>query len=267
MARFFLTAQNIDIYDGDGLDSFARTGAVSVDQISRAGASGVILGHSEVGDSPEVLQQKFAHIVRCFEKNNTSLEHNTLLVGESWNEFKDRSPEEVAESVAQHLALVVEGLPPRFAESLIVGYEPKWGSRGSGRDDMPPPQPELISTVAERLKIILTEAFGATGKGTPIIYGGRSTPERTSEILADKNIEGLILGSACASVEKTLAIAKSMEAARPGKRKILHANFKAYTLPDSYEKYVAELSKLDDTFSVYLSPAHTDIRAVKDALR
>ena len=29
------------------------------------------------------------------------------------------------------------------------------------------------------------------------VYGGRSTPDRTRQILADKNIDGLILGSKC----------------------------------------------------------------------
>jgi len=50
------------------------------------------------------------------------------------------------------------------------------------------------------------------------------------------------------------------------KTKILHANFKAYNLPDSYEEYVKELRKLDNSFIIYLSPSHTDLRAVKSVL-
>lgn len=264
--RLLLTGQNIDIYSGDGEDAYARTGATSAQELHRAGASGVILGHSEVGDAPDVLRKKLFSIVEAAGSREDFLTNVTLLVGESWDEFEKHTPEEVAATVAGHLVSITEGLPAAFVEKLVVGYEPKWGSRGSGRDDMPPPAPALISLVAGNLKAALEGAFGEAGANIPIIYGGRSTPERTREILADENVEGLILGSACNTVEKTMAIAKSMAEARPGKRKILHANFKAYDLPDSYEAYVEALSALDDTFIVYLSPAHTDIRAVHDAL-
>ncbi len=264
--KFLLSAQNVDIYKEDGLDPFARTGAVSAEQLHRAGAVGVVLGHSEVGDTPGILRKKLFSIVEQSTGKEGFLNNITLLVGETWEEFDKHSPEEVAHSVTGHLLSITDGLPQIFVEKLVVGYEPKWGSRGSGRDDMPPPAPELISVVAAKMKEVLSQKFGDRGSRVPIIYGGRSTPERTRQILSDENVEGLILGSACNTVEKTMAIAESMNAARPGKRKILHANFKAYDLPDSYEKYVAELSKLDDTFVVYVSPAHTDIRAVRDIL-
>jgi triosephosphate isomerase len=266
-ARLLVTGQNIDIYKGDGQDAYARTGATSAEQLHRAGAVGVILGHSEVGDAPDVLRKKLFSIVEEAAGREGFLNNVTLLVGESWDEFEQRVPEEVASAVAGHLVGIIDGLPPAFLEKLVVGYEPKWGSRGSGRDDMPPPAPALISLVAARLKGVLSERFGAQAAHIPIIYGGRSTPERTKEILMDENVEGLILGSACNTVEKTMAIAKSMNEARPGKRKVLHANFKAYDIKDGYDDYVRALSTLDDTFIVYLSPSHTDIRSVNEALK
>ena len=267
MAKFLLTAQNIDIYDGDGLDAFARTGATSGEEIARAGAAGLILGHSEVGDSVDATRKKLLTVVEKTENNSGFLPYITLLVGETWDEFEGQSPEAVAKLVTEHLMFITEGLPESFIKHLVVGYEPKWGSRGSGRDDMPPPSVEFISLVTKSLREALDGIFGEAGRGVPVIYGGRSTPERTLKILSGDVVEGLILGSACNTTEKTMAIAKSMEEARPGKRKILHANFKAYNLSDSYEEYVRQLKTLDDTFIIYLSPAHTDIREVKEALQ
>jgi triosephosphate isomerase len=266
MAAFHLTGQNFDIYDGDGLDPFARTGATSVEQLYKAGAEGVILGHSEVGDAPEVVKKKLATTVKRSEGNPEFLSRLTLLVGESWEEFDGKTPEEVAQLVTEQLMFIIDGVPLTVIDRLVVGYEPKWGSRGSGRDDMPPPSPALVSQVAKSIHESLIGKYGVAGEAIPIIYGGRSTPERTLEILSDENVEGLILGSACNTVAKTMDIATSMAAARPGKRKILHANWKAYVLPDSYEEYVRQLSALDDTFIVYLSPAATDIRALKGIL-
>ncbi len=256
MPTIILTAQNFDIYESDGLDPFARTGATSAEQIHRTGATGVILGHSEVGDTPEVVRNKLLMIVnRAGMHGPGFLKDSTLLVGETWEEFQEQSPERVAQNVADHLLYILNDIPEEFISALVVAYEPKWGSRGSGHDEVPPPSPELISVVCKKIRSQLPVSI-------PIIYGGRSTPERTEQILADENVEGLILGSACNTVKKTMDIARVMAAVRPGKRKILHANFKAYELSDSYQAYIDALKTLDSDFIVYLSPCHADLREV-----
>lgn len=262
MPQFFLTAQNIDVYDGDGLDSFARTGATTAQQIARAGATGLILGHSEVGDSPEVVHKKLLTVCRQ-DSTATPLLDNTLLVGETWEEFQNHSPETIAGLVNDHLLTILKDVPEEHVRSLVVGYEPKWGSRGSGHDNELPPSAEVISVVCRKIRSTLDDM---NYENVPVMYGGRSTPERTEEILADENVEGLILGSACNSVEKTMDIARVMDKVRAGKRKVLHANFKAYDLADSYEDYLAALRMLDDSFVVYLSPCHADIREMAGLL-
>ncbi|MES2226022.1 MAG: triose-phosphate isomerase [Patescibacteria group bacterium] len=266
MARIILSAQNIDIYDGDGDDLFARTGAVSAEQVCKAGAEGVILGHSEVGDTLEVVAKKLQTII-ARGGEVALLDRLTILVGETWEEFESALPQEIEERVRVHLASILHDIPANYLTNLVVGYEPKWGSRGSGRDDMPPPAPEVISGVCRSLHDWLIDRFGReAGDRIPLIYGGRSTPERTEQILTDENISGLILGSACNSVVKTMEIASAMSRAKPSGQKILHANFKAYNLRDSYADYLRELKILDDTFVIYLSPCHPDLREIKALL-
>jgi len=58
MAKIILTGQNFDIYDGNGQDPYARTGATSLEMLHNAGAEGVILGHSETRDTVEVVRKK-----------------------------------------------------------------------------------------------------------------------------------------------------------------------------------------------------------------
>ena len=262
MAKIILTAQNIDVYDGDSLDPFARTGATTTQQIYRAGASGSILGHSEVGDLPDVVHKKLLTICKQGAIDG-SLLNNTLLVGETWEEFQNKTPETISDIVKDHLLTILKDIPKEYVQSLVIGYEPKWGSRGSGHDNEPPPRAELISVVCQKIRSTLNNM---DSRNVPIIYGGRSTPERTQEILADDNLEGLILGSACNSVLKTMDIASVMAKARPSKQKILHANFKAYDLADSYQDYLHAFNTLDDTFVVYISPCYADLREVAKLL-
>ncbi len=265
MSKIQIIAQNFDIYEGDGLDKFARTGEISLKHIHKAGAEGVILGHSEAGDAPEAINKKLLSILKCSAPDKARFNKIVILVGESWSEFNGSTKEKVAELLKQKCEIVFRDIPPQFLSSAIIGYEPKWGSRGSGRDDMPPPQLDFISSCIKALKSFIKEKYGGEMKIKPhFIYGGRSTPERINEILADKNIDGFILGSACNTVAKTLAIASAMQDISKNRKKVLICNFKAYDLPDSYEKYIAELCKLPEDFIILLAPAYTDISAVGD---
>jgi len=268
MAKVFLTAQNIDIYDGDGRDLYARTGSTSVEQVSSAGACGVILGHPETGDSPKVVKLKLNTVLdRTKTVLPPSFTRITLMAGESWEDFQSQDSLGVAKLIAAQISSLLSEVPENYAANFTIGYDPKWGSKGSGHDDAPPPEPDFISGVAKEIRSILLEKYGKeTGSAIPIIYGGRSTPERTLVILADSNIDGLILGSACDTVQKTQGIIDAMKQAKPKTSKVLHANFKAINLSDPYEEYARLFRALDDSFTIYISPSHSDLRAVVSAL-
>lgn len=260
-----LIAQDFNIYKGDKLHAGARTGSISIEHLLTAGAQGVILGHSEIGDDLETVNNKLKTIIhnKIIKKTpeNFAL---CILIGESWEEFEGKSINEIANDVQKKCKIIFKNIPENFLRNAIIGYEPKWGSRGSGRDDQPPPSPELISACVKSLKDYISECY--PNMSPFYIYGGRSTPERTVEILSDDNIDGLILGSACNTVEKTIAIVNSMQETKDDKNKVIICNFKAYVLPDPYEKYVKEFQNLPGDFFIYLAPAYTDIRLVKQLI-
>ncbi len=260
MTRIGIVAQNFEIYEGDGLDKFARTGEISANHVLRAGAQGVILGHSETGDSPEIIRKKLFYLL-----NQRILERSIILVGESWDEFEKNAPEQIANLMRMRCGLIFRDIPAEFLNKVIIGYEPKWGSRGSGRENMSPPRPEFISAAILGMKNFFKEKY--KGSVNPLfVYGGRSTPNRTRRILADENIDGLILGSACNSVKKTLDIVNTMKEACGKRKKVVICNFKAYELSDSYDKYIEALSGLPDEFVILLAPPYTDIKAIRDLL-
>lgn len=209
-------------------------------------------------------KEYFSH--RRAEDQNLLIK-TTILVGETWDEFEKNSIAAVSEIVSKRLAEIIQDIPVHFLQNLTIGYEPKWGSRGSGNDAAPPPQPELISVCIKEVKEVIRKYHGdKVSDSIAMIYGGRSTPERTTEILKDKNVEGLILGSACNTLQKTLGIIQAMQQAMGNRKKILHANFKAYNLPDSYQDYINIFQKLDDRFTIFISPPYTDLKEVKDLL-
>jgi triosephosphate isomerase len=260
-----LLAQNFDIYHEDGLDPSARTGSVSLDHLLRTGINGVIIGHSEVGDSPEVIQKKLLTVLNHKEVTEKRSTFTTVvLVGEKWEEFEGKSSEEVGNIVVNHCEQIFDGLSEQQLTQLIIGYEPKWGSRGSGRDDMPPPEPELISLCIHKIKDFFKEKYEKTFPY--YIYGGRSTPERTEQILKDPDVHGLILGSACNTVQKTLDIISSMEKVKKDQIKVTICNFKAYNLPDPYETYINELKRFSKDHKIYFAPSYTDLFKMKQLL-
>ena len=62
--NIYLMAQNVTIYDGDGKNQFARTGEIGFYHLKKAGATGVILGHSEVTDKPEIVNLKWKAAIK-----------------------------------------------------------------------------------------------------------------------------------------------------------------------------------------------------------
>jgi len=263
MKKIIVVGQNFDIHPEDGQDQCARTGEISAQQLLFAKAEGVILGHSEVGNTPEEVNSKLRTIIEAQRVEGAPVLNLTILVGESWSEFEANTAQEVAELMKKQCEIIFNEVPAAFLQQLNLGYEPKWGSRGSGRDDMPPPSPEFISACIAAMQTFIYEKY--SGKVSPLyIYGGRSTPERTKAILEDDKINGLILGSACNTLEKTLAIAKTMQAVQGDIAKVLICNFKAYIPADSYEEYIRDLSYLPKNFHTILAPSHLDIRHVRE---
>ncbi len=262
-----IIAQNFNIYEGDGKDPYARTGEVSLYYLYQAGARGVIIGHSEVNDSPEIINKKLLEVIK-FQKKFKNFSHLIILIGETYEDFKNHNYKQISNIVYHKCQKIFHKIRPEDVKKfkLIVGYEPQWGTHGSGKDQEPPPAPELISLCIDKIKIFFQSKYKKELK-PQFIYGGRSTPERTEAILKDQNINGLILGSACNTLDKTTKIIHSMSISMSQKPKILVCNFKAYEITDSYQKYLNKFKIIKDNFIFYLVPTFTDIRLAHHSLK
>ena len=174
--------------------SGAHTGDVSAEMLKDAGASAVIVGHSERradhGETDAIVRAKAEAARRAGLLA-------VLCVGETAAERKAGSTLDV---VGAQLAGSVPdwGIP----ETLVVAYEPVWAI-GTGLT----PTAEDVAVVHGFIRDSLGSRFGAAGGRIRILYGGSVKPANAAELLAVANVDGALVGGASLKAADFLAIA------------------------------------------------------------
>jgi len=177
--------------------SGAFTGDVAAEQVKDAGASLVILGHSErragYGETDELVAAKVGAALRA------GLEP-IVCVGETLEQRK------AGEALAVVTGQVRGSLPEELAgKAFSVAYEPVWAI-GTG---LTPTTPE-IEEVHRAIRATLVELFGEAGKAPPILYGGSVKPSNASEILHADEVGGALVGGASLKAADFLGIIRAL---------------------------------------------------------
>ncbi|MFC1687946.1 triose-phosphate isomerase [Patescibacteria group bacterium] len=272
--NIFLIGQNVTIYSEDGKNQFARTGETSLFHLKKAGATGIILGHSEVRDEPQIINAKWKAAL------DYDLHDNIVLVGEDWEDlekgWKNSSQQEIdgmKKKLQQKFLTILEGIDKKHIMKTVFGYEPSWGTRGSGRQNVEPPQPDQIEAMCSFMRKALSGAYGDDiAQKTRIIYGGSSSPERTREIMPSANVDGLILGSACKTTDLVKSIGEGIVQATKEKKSqrksVIACNWKAYELEEPYTEFIDVITSFDGSvIDAYLSPVASDMHEVYTLLK
>lgn len=161
----------------------AHTGDVSAGMLADAGASHVILGHSERrADHGETDNAVHAKAEAAQAVGLVAL----ICVGETAAE-RDAGLE--LEVIGAQLA----GSVPDTASSAntVIAYEPVWAI-GSGRT----PTEEQIATVHRFLRHALKARFGEDGSSFRLLYGGSVQPANAAQIFAIPDVDGALVGGA-----------------------------------------------------------------------
>jgi triosephosphate isomerase len=179
-----------------GAESGAFTGEVSAAMLTEVGVRGVVLGHSErrqlFGETDEALAEKVPAALAAGLRP-------ILCVGETEGERDGGETEEVlARQIEADLA-EVEG--SRIAE-LAIAYEPIWAI-GTGKTATPDQAQEAIAHIRGLLRARDPEAADAVR----ILYGGSVTPDNATELLAEPDIDGALVGGASLDPDDFAAIA------------------------------------------------------------
>jgi triosephosphate isomerase len=174
----------------------AHTGDVCAEMLHDAGASLVILGHSERRGHHRESDFDVAAKVKAALR--AGLEP-IVCVGETADQRR----------AGEHLRVVraqVEGsLPPELdGRPFAVSYEPVWAI-GSGVT----PTVEEIEAVHALVREVLSTAFPETGAAAPILYGGSVKPANAAEILQAAEVGGALVGGASLKAADFLPIIRA----------------------------------------------------------
>ena len=174
--------------------SGAHTGDLSAEMLKDAGASAVIVGHSERradhGEGDALVRKKAEAARRAGLLA-------IVCVGETRAE---RDAKKTLEIVSRQ----VEGSVPDGATpvNMVIAYEPVWAI-GSGLTPKPTDMTEVHKLIRERL----VRRFGAGAAATRILYGGSVKPDNAAALLLAPECDGALVGGASLKAKDFLGIA------------------------------------------------------------
>ena len=167
-------------------DSGAYTGEVSPVMLKSIGVEYVILGHSErreyFKESDEFINEKVKAVLAAGMLP-------ILCIGEKLEERESGKTAEVTET---QIRGGLKDLTAEEAKKVIVAYEPVWAI-GTGRTATP----EMAQETHRQVRDVLVSMFGnETAEEMIIQYGGSMKPDNAVELLAQKDIDGGLIGGA-----------------------------------------------------------------------
>ena len=184
--------------------SGAYTGEISAPMLRAIFATHVILGHSErrayFGETDAFINKK----VIVALKNQLK---PILCVGETLAERESGSTLKVVQT---QLEGGLAGVTKDQASTVIVAYEPVWAI-GTGK----------VATTAQAQEVhafirsLLTKLYGEPiAQKVRILYGGSMKPANAPELLAQKDIDGGLIGGAALETRSFVDLVKAAIAAK-----------------------------------------------------
>ncbi len=164
----------------------AFTGEVSGPMIRAAGASHVIVGHSE-------RRQYFCETDETvLKRSQAALEFSLspiVCVGERLEEREAGRTEAV---LVSQFEKGIAGLTEQQFDRIVIAYEPVWAI-GTGKTATP----EIAADAHRVIRAQVRAKFGkAAGDAIRILYGGSVKPDNVKSLMAQPEIDGVLVGGA-----------------------------------------------------------------------
>ncbi|MDI4232153.1 triose-phosphate isomerase [Bradyrhizobium sp. Arg237L] len=174
--------------------SGAHTGDISAEMLADAGASAIIVGHSERradhGETDALVRQKAEAAWRA---GLTAI----VCIGET------REQRDAGQALGVCGTQLKGSLPDgSTAAKLVLAYEPVWAI-GTGLT----PTVRDVEQVHKFIRSVLTDRFKGEGVNIRILYGGSVKPSNAAELLSVANVNGALVGGASLKSADFLAIA------------------------------------------------------------
>jgi len=161
----------------------AHTGDISAVMLADAGATFVIVGHSERRtDHKEDDALVRAKALAALGAGLTPI----ICVGET------RAEREAGRAIDVVSAQLSGSVPDEAADAeVVIAYEPVWAI-GTGLV----PTLEDVRAMHASIRAQLVARFPSTGSAIRILYGGSMKPANAAELLAVDNVDGGLVGGA-----------------------------------------------------------------------
>jgi triosephosphate isomerase len=177
----------------------AYTGEVSANMLLTAGATHVILGHSERrqfhGETDQLVNEK-ARLALAIGLIPI------ICIGETAEERESGKTEEVVGGQ-------IDGCLAEFSADMImrsvVAYEPVWAI-GTGKTATPEMAQDVHKFIREKVVLIDNKA----AKTIPILYGGSMKPGNAASLLEQPDIDGGLIGGASLKADDFIGIIKAV---------------------------------------------------------
>ena len=183
--------------------SGAWTGEVSAPLLADAGASWVIVGHSErrqhFGDTSTSVGAKARAVLAAGLGA-------IVCVGET---LAERDANRTLAVVDEQLAGGLGDITADATNKVVIAYEPVWAI-GTGRTATPGQAQEVHAHIRKRL----AERFGSVAADQiRIQYGGSVKPSNAEALMAEPDIDGALVGGASLEAADFIAIVKAARTA------------------------------------------------------
>ena len=189
-------AQDLSLHDAG-----AYTGEISGAMLRKLGCQYVLVGHSERreyhGETDEVVNGK---VKQALKHELTPI----VCVGEGL-EVREAG-RQVPHCHAQ-IDAALRGLTAEQVAWMVIAYEPIWAI-GTGKTATPDDAQALISAIRSRVAELFDQN---TAEGVRVLYGGSVNAANVAAMMAEKDIDGGLVGGASIKAEEFVAICRYPE--------------------------------------------------------
>ena len=183
--------------DISAADKGAYTGEISGAMLAKLGCTFAVVGHSERrqhhAETDEVVNAK---IKAAFRHELTPI----VCVGEGLDTRK--AGEQVTFTLAQ-VDGALAGLTADQVASLVIAYEPVWAI-GTGEVATPADAQEVCAAIRARVR----EVHGNAADKVRILYGGSVKSDNVAAIMAERDVDGGLVGGASLDPDEFVAICR-----------------------------------------------------------
>ena len=164
----------------------AFTGEISGAMIQSTGATYAIVGHSE-------RRQYFGETDQTvLERTKAALAHSLTPIVCIGERLEEREAGKTNDILAAQVEKGIAGLTLTQFAGLVIAYEPVWAI-GTGKTATP----EIAADAHRAIRALILTAFGKpAADAVRILYGGSVKPDNVKSLMAQPEIDGVLVGGA-----------------------------------------------------------------------